>query len=375
MNVLKSNLLIVLFLFASCAKLERIGIKANKYPHQKQSDIFRMVWAKNLDPQYITGNLPIGYGTPLIHESKVFITDLSGKLNVYDLNSGRVIKTFDEKKPLSGKLGVYQNKLFYSSISGRVYVRDLATYNLEYAIDLKAPVETCPLFHQGRAIYHLRNHQIMALDAISGKILWSYKRAIPFSTTLQRVSVPVAVGNKLYVGFADGYVGGFSLEEGILEWETKISMGNKFVDVDVTPIYFNGRIVVSSANGDLKFLSPQNGGQMISIAATPGHTPKIEENKLVFGTVDGRLLIVNSNGSIILDKKISENGISALSLWKNGYVAAGYDGNLYFISKFGLKIEDKWDLGTSFSTVFGELTVDKGNLAVYSSRNRLYVFR
>lgn len=374
MQSLLTSFLIAL-LFASCAKLEKVGIKLNNYPHKSQKEVFQLAWAKNLDPISQTGNLSIGYGTPIVHNEKVYFSDKLGFINVFDLISGRQLHKIDEGKQLSGKLGVYNNKLFYSSVSGRVYVRDLATMKLDYAIDLKAPIESAPLFHQGRAIFHLRNHQILALDAVSGKILWSYKRAIPYSTTLQRVSVPEAKGSRLFVGFADGYVGGFSLEEGVLEWESKITNANKFVDVDVRPVLFQGKLVVSSANGSLKYLSPQTGGQILSVDVTPGHTPLVDGSRIVFGTTDGEVLIVDGNGQIAYKSKIAKAGISSLALWKNGYVVSTYDGNLFYISKDNMKIKGKWHLGTDFSTVFGKLVVSNGHLAVYSSRNRLYIFR
>lgn len=367
--------ILVAALFVSCAKLEKAGIKLNKYPHKSQKEVFQLAWAKNLDPVSQTGNLSIGYGTPIIHNEKVYFSDKLGFINVFDLASGRQLHKIDEGKQLSGKLGIYNGKLFYSSISGRVYVRDLVSMKLDYAIDLKAPVESAPLFHQGRAIYHLRNHQILALDAVSGKILWSYKRAIPYSTTLQRVSVPEAKGSRLFVGFADGYVGGFSLEEGVLEWETKITNANKFVDVDVRPVLFQGKLVVSSANGTLKYLSPQTGGQILSVEATPGHTPVVDGSRIVFGTVDGKVIIVDGNGQIAYNSQVSQAGISSLAIWKKGYVVSTYDGNLFYLSKENMKVEGKWHLGTGFSTVFGRLVVSKSHLAVYSSRNRLYIFR
>jgi outer membrane protein assembly factor BamB len=377
MKVSSLSLLVLLFslLGTSCAKLESLGMKPDAYPHKKQQSFFHLNWVKNLDPIHQTGNLPIGYGTPLIHNKVVYFSDKTGLINAYDLESGRVLWSFNEKKQLSGKLGIYKGKLFYSSVSGRVYVRDIKTQNLDYAIDLKAPIEAEPMFHQGRAIFHLRNHQIMALDASTGKILWSYKRAVPYNTTLQRVSVPQAKGSRLFVGFADGHVGGFSLEEGILDWETRITNKNKFIDVDVTPVIINNRLVVSSANGDLKFLSLKTGGQIISVAVTPGHTPRVEGNRLVFGTVDGRFLIVDSNGQIAIDKKISDKGISSVVAWKGGYVAASHDGGLYYLNKSKLEVTESWHLGTDFSTVFGKLVASDGYLAVYSSRNRLYLFK
>src|SRR5690606_9929908 len=118
-------------------------------------------------------------------------------------------------------------------VEGRVFARHYLTGQLKYAVDLGASVETEGAVYKGRILFQLRNHQIFALDALTGKILWGHKRSVPFMTTLQRASTPAFVDNKVIVGMADGVVVALSLDDGSLLWERKIGTAAKFVDVDV----------------------------------------------------------------------------------------------------------------------------------------------
>ena len=140
---------------------------------------------------------------------------------------------------------------------------------------------------------HMRNHKIVALDAATGKILWGYKRSIPYTTTLQRVSQVLPYKNKVIVGFADGHVGAISIEEGIVSWEQKITSNFKFVDVDVNPVLFNDKVVVCSANGNLTFLNPDNGIVERTLNVTLGHTPLIINDVLYAGTASGKIVSVD----------------------------------------------------------------------------------
>jgi outer membrane protein assembly factor BamB len=357
----------LLFIF-SCSRLK-------PEPASRNLSFFHPVWFKNLDPVQDAGNLPIGFASPLIHENRVFVADLKGEISCFDLESGRVQWSHVEDAPLGGQIAILNDHVVYASYSGRVYSRAWRTGEIKYAVDLKAPIESAPTFYQGRMFIHMRNHQLMALDSETGKILWSYKRAVPFATTLQRVSRPLVVANKLFIGFADGFVAAFSIEEGVMLWERKLSFANKFVDVDIHPQIFEKLLLISSSEGPLSFLNPDNGEISSSLPVAPGHTPLIQGDKLVFGSINGQVVIVDRNRQIQHQVSISDSGLSAMTVWKGMYIFANYQGEILVVDGKTLAVIERRHLGQAFSTVFGELATSEKYLAIYSSRNRLYIFR
>lgn len=366
-------LFITLFFLSSCAQLKKIDIPLEK--PQKTVDVFRVKWSKNLDPIHDAGNLPIGTASPLIHEDILYAGSMSGAMSAFDLESGRLIWSENEEQPISSKASLFGEHIIYGTKLGRVFSRHYLTGKLNYSIDLGSSIESAPVIYAGRMFIHMRNHKIIALDAATGKILWGYQRSIPYTTTLQRVSQVLPYNNRVVVGFADGHVGAISIEEGVVVWEQKITNNFKFIDVDVNPVLFNNRVVVCSANGDLTFLNPENGVVEKTLNVTLGHTPVILDDTLYGGTTNGEIISVDMDGNLINSKKVAISGITSLVPWQASLVASTMNGKILSIDRKGFEVQDTFELGSDLSTVFGELQQAAGHLAVYSSRNRLYLFK
>lgn len=342
---------------------------------EKPKNFFRVQWAKNLDPEYVSGNLPIGFGAPRIFNDMVYMGSLSGVMSAYDLESGRVLWSHNDKTPLSGPVEFFKDHIAYGGLSGRFFVRHYLTGALKYAIDLGAPIESAPHFQNDRILVYLRGHQIVQLDAETGKILWVYKRAVPVTTTLQRTTRPLVIGNKIILGFADGFVGALSRDEGLIIWETKIVDQSKFIDVDLNPVLAGGVIVTGSPSGDLKAINPDNGAVSRSYGVSVMAHPVLKNDQLVLGTNDGEVILMSIGGEILKKAKISDQPVSAVTWWKDNLVAASFDGKIRSIDPLTLKIIDQFAMGYEYSAVFSDLVVNDDFMAVYTSRNRLYIFR
>lgn len=369
--------LLFCLIFVSCAQLSQVDEKITKLldkPDSGQKN-FTVAWIKNLDPDHESGNLPIGTGSPFVHEGILYMGDLSGRMTAFQLENGRELWRVDEKQPINAKANIFNDLLIYGSIEGRLFARNYFTGKLAYALDLDAPIESSPIFSGGRMYLHLRDHRIVCMDASTGKVFWSYQRSIPFPTTLQRVSVVLPYKNKVIVGFADGNITSLSMEEGVVLWEQRISDGVKFVDVDVEPVYFSGYIVAGSAAGEMKYINPDNGAIIRSVPLTLQTKPLKIKNTLMVGTVFGEVALVDSTGKVLKRRKFLDSGISSLVRWKDGIVASSMSGDVIYIDPSELKVVEKYNLGHEQSAVFGHLIVSDNFLSLYSSRNRLYVFR
>jgi outer membrane protein assembly factor BamB len=196
---MSSFTLLLLFFLGACAGLKPVA------PAKKFS-AFKNIWSKNLDGEFVSGNLPIGLGAPRIFNDIVYMGSLNGVMSAYDIESGRVLWSVNEKTTLGGPVEFFNDHVAYGGLNGRLFVRHYLSGKLKYAIDLAAPIESAPVFHKDHLFIYLRGHQVVHLDASTGKVIWAYKRAVPVATTLQRVTKPLVVGNKVIVGFADGFL-------------------------------------------------------------------------------------------------------------------------------------------------------------------------
>ncbi len=358
---------LILFL-ASCGQFR---------PHApaQEKRFFSLNWAKNLDPEYVTGNLPIGLGAPRVFNDLVYMGSMSGVMTAYDVETGRTIWSKNDKTPLGGPVEFFKDHVAYGGLNGRLFVRHYLTGKLKYAIDLMAPIESAPFFYNDKLLIYLRGHQIVHLDAETGKVLWVYKRAVPVTTTFQRTSRPLVSGNKIFIGFADGFVGALSVEEGLLLWETKVVDQQKFVDADLNPLIAQGLLIMGSPSGELKAINPDSGAISRSFNVSVMAHPFIRGQQLLLGTNDGEVVIMGLGGEILKRVKISKQPVSAVTWWKDTIVAASFDGYLRAIDPLTLTVIDSFALGYDYSSIFSDLVITDEYLTLYSSRNRLYVFR
>ena len=169
---------------------------------------------------------------------------------------------------------------------------------------------------------HTRNHQIFSLDATTGKILWAYKRSVPFLTTLQGVSTPLIDGNRIYVGFADGSLVALSMEEGVLAWESKVVNGPKFIDADTGPTLFNGKLFIGSQANQLASVNSATGFIERRFPYTMTAKPIIHKGMMIFGTADGEIVALAPDFSEKKKLKVDNFAISSLVSCENASFAS-----------------------------------------------------
>ncbi|MCT4641282.1 MAG: PQQ-like beta-propeller repeat protein [Bacteriovoracaceae bacterium] len=371
------KLFFTISILVSCSSLKKIREDNSLFLDRqvrKKNRLF-VSWTKNLDPAYKSGNLSISTSSPKIDGDFLYMGDQAGKMNAYEVDTGRRLWSVDNEQPINAKVGVYKSNIIYGSIYGRLYSRNKYNGKLVYAVDLGAPIESEPVFSKKKMFIHLRNHTIVCLDPKTGKLFWSYKRSIPFKISLQRVSRPFIYKDSIIVGFADGVLAKISQADGIILWETVLSNASKFIDVDTTPIEFNGHIVAGSSKGNLSFVNPSNGYVVRSLNIIAGTAPLVFGNELVVGSIFGELYLVDKSGQIKKSVKLSNSAISSIKVWKDSLVVSTMGQNIYVVDQFSFDLLQSRALGTEISSIFGFLESDSDNLAAFSSRNRLYVFK
>ncbi|MBY0516955.1 MAG: PQQ-binding-like beta-propeller repeat protein [Bacteriovoracaceae bacterium] len=361
--------LVLIFLFG-CSQFKNWDIKSPE--HSK--DFFTIRWAKNLDYTYQPGNLPITYGGVTVANDVIYAGALDGSFRAIDVENGRILWEHLEVKSIAAPALVYGDFIYYGTQSGRLLVRQAISGELKYAIDLGAPIESAPVYHEGRLVIYLRGHQIVCLDAETGKIIWNYRRAVPVTVTLQRTTKPLVIGNKIFVGFADGFAAALSLQEGSMLWEQKLVETQKFVDVDLNPILVDNLIITGSPSGELTGLDPNDGTIRRQFGLSALSHPMVRGQSLLFGNQAGEIVFMTTEGKVLKQKVVSKHGINQTWWWKDHVVAATFGGELLAIDPLTLEVKARFMLGNSQSAVFGDIAQDSQGLGIMSSRNRLYFF-
>lgn len=361
----------LLFALSSCSTLKQYAPKADVGEKAKMAP----AWIKNLDPKYDSGNLPIGLQSPLINEGIVYAGHNGGYMQAYELENGRVIWSEYDGSAYHAGAVAYKDQVIYGTVQGRIISRHGILGTIKYSVDLGASVETRGTIYNGRIFFQLRNHQIFCLDVETGKIIWGYKRSVPYLTTLQRASTPVVYKDKLLVGFADGVFAALSIEEGVLLYETKLSSASKFVDVDNAAFIYNDRVYISPSGGLLSLIDPNTGKILRTSDFATSRAPILRDDQLLFGTPNGELILTDKNLNQIKTIKISKGVVTSIVPFKNYFAVATTAGELKLIDQKTLEVVSTYKLGHAYSAVFGDMMSTPDSLAVLTSRNRLFLFR
>lgn len=363
-----SALYLPFLLFCSCAYFAPRGKMVISDPFSK------IAWIKNQDPNYESGNLPIALNSPLIHQDMVFVGKNTGVMEALELKNGRSVWHTQNEGSFHGGPQVMDDLLIYGTTEGRVFARRWATGELRYEVDLGATVESPASIYEGRALFHLRNHKIVCLDAKTGKILWAYQRSVPYLNTLQGVSRPVVYKKRVYVGMADGNIVALGLNDGTVIWERKLTTASKFVDVDSEALIVNDSVVIGPKSGLLYVINPTAGQIIRTFEYGLAHVPFDDKGMIFVPTTDGQVVKFDSSWKELQKIKLSEASLSSIKIWKDHVVVSDVKGKIYLLDKDLKKVLRTHQFGHAYSAVFGDLQVKDDYLLILSSRNRLYAF-
>src|SRR5690606_23625604 len=102
--------------------------------------------------------------------------------------------------------------------------------------------------------------QVVALDAITGKFKWQYKGETPEEYTLRGHAGVAVSGDLAYTGFSNGTLVALRKDNGSVAWSSSLKAdADRFVDVDATPLVFDGTVYASSSSGGVYALDKRTG--------------------------------------------------------------------------------------------------------------------
>jgi outer membrane protein assembly factor BamB len=369
------KILVVFFVLSSCAQISKLPKPKGVKP---QEDLASLIWVKDLDPPYRPGKLPIGLSSPTLDGHKVLVGTPNGEL--LEIQTGN----FQEKVLYKGDAPIYapvlikDNVYYFGTLGGDLIAWSVSENKIKYNVNVGAPIETSINFHDGRLIIPVRNHSLLCVDALTGKILWSYKRPVAAIKTLQRRSSALVIGKNVILGFSDGYLISFRMEDGNIQWESKVTEAESrhFQDILPTPTYFEGRVWVNTYQGYLKAYKLENGTLEKTVLEKPSSNLMVHDGHLFFASTLGDIIKINNKFEVSVHfKKLSNFLVYQLQAWGKFFVVNDHQGQVYWVDqKESQKLLKTFHLGHSYSTVFGPMTGGQNYLTLISSRNRLYLF-
>jgi alcohol dehydrogenase (cytochrome c) len=134
--------------------------------------------------------------------------------------------------------------------------KNVSELRVEWQRQLETPVtkvESTPIVRGSTMFFTEPPNQVLALDAVTGSILWSYSRDLP--SKLQVCCGPVnrgvaLLGNRVFVATLDAHLIALQAETGQLLWDVEVGKPSAGYSITAAPLAIGDMVITGVAGGE-----------------------------------------------------------------------------------------------------------------------------
>ena len=160
--------------------------------------------------------------SPLLLEHLIIQGNPIDGLVAYSRKSAAEVWRLKLENGVEGGVAAAGNRLFFGSSDGQFYAVDLITGKILWSFPARSETLAAPSVENNVVYFESGADVVYALDTASGKLLWTYNRQTTTSLSIRATTTPTIAGDKLLVGFSDGYVVALKKSDGTMIWERKL---------------------------------------------------------------------------------------------------------------------------------------------------------
>ena len=274
--------------------------------------------------------------SPLVIDNVLVEANAVDGILAFNRKTGSQLWRLNLKNGVEGGVASAGDKLFFGSSDGDFYCVSLNDGKVIWTFPVRAETLAAPTFENGVVYFQSGSDVVYALDAASGKQLWTYNRQTGGTLLIRATTRPVVAGDSVLVGFSDGFVVSLKKHDGSLQWEKKIGKAARFRDVDSTPVIDGKNMYVASFDAALYSLDVDTGninwsteeGGYVPVTVGTGALA----DRLYYSTAGGKILIVDKNSGIILHSVAVKNGIATQPVVAKGYMIYGESEGAFIVA-------------------------------------------
>lgn len=254
----------------------------------------------------------------------------------YDIKSGDRKWTYAVPNGVEKEPAVFNNRLYFGGNDGFFYSINLDSGLEVWKTHIKSEIVATPAYdaQEGRVYFVTTSNSILALEAESGRQVWSYTRQDPSSYSIRGGTTPVIHKNLVYVGFSEGSFVAFNKSNGTINWEIQLNKNKRFKDIDASAVVDGDKIYVSGYDDKLYTLSTTN-GDILNKFEAGGYVPVTIEGSLVYyPSSNGKVYALNKDSLKAVWEYTVPNGLPTEISLLNGTVVFGESlGDLVLLNK------------------------------------------
>ncbi len=289
--------------------------------------ILENAWSRSTLKNEFFGFRRLNRMAPVVLDSMVIEANAIDGLVAFERAGGKELWRIDLENGVEGGAEASGDKLYFGSSDGQFYCVYLANGKTVWTFPVRAETLSSPTVEGGVVYFQSGADVVYALDANSGKQLWVYNRQVTTQLSIRATTRPLVLGDTVYAGFSDGFLVALKKKEGALNWERKIGRGNRFRDVDATPVADGDSLYVASFDGALVSLNAASGevnwtieqGAYVPVTLGVGRF----NDRLYYSTANGEILTVDKRSGKILKTFKVEHGIATQVSLYRGFLIYG----------------------------------------------------
>jgi outer membrane protein assembly factor BamB len=279
---------------------------------------------------------------PIVYDNKVYTLDSEGNVAATSAaNGGSVwrVSLKPEKERgragYGGGLAADDGRIYAATGFGTVVALDAGSGRVIWSKVLGIPIRQSPTVAEGRIFVVNSDSQLYALSAQDGSELWTAS-GLPEGAAILSNASPAVSGNIVIVPYPSGEVAAFDVKTGAPKWSE--SMGGGDITTSLSGIGMVARPVVDrdtvfavSRGGRLTATAKDSGERLWAREISASQTPWVAGDMLFVVDVSGKLLaLTRKDGKIKWVAALPDSGT-----W-SGPVLAG--GKLWLASSKGLLV-------------------------------------
>ena len=216
----------------------------------------RTLWARTLmDPRTQDIWRPMQYAIPTPDGDRVYLGNTNNVFYAFNAKNGEILWSFNTAGPVECGAVVSGERVVFGDGDGRIYCVNRANGRLFWTYQVQGQV-LGSLATNGELVFIRTTHErLYAVTLADGKWKWMQSRELPPNFTIRGLASPLVDGDRVIAGFADGYLFGFNTADGTEVFKTLLQKGERFTDVDATPLIDGEYMYIASYGGTFYCLS------------------------------------------------------------------------------------------------------------------------
>lgn len=322
-------------------------------------DLPKTEWRATLRKSANLGRGLYQFGAPMLRDDTLYVGSAKGGLFAI-ATTGKSRWHYDTTGPVFAPVAVYGNLVYAADAEGTVYAVHRDDGREEWRLELDAEIMAQPLATEATLFVVTMRGELIAIHRDSGAVRWRTPgRLVATSFSVKGASDPVAVGELIVVGHADGRVTAYRQSNGDIAWEERVAGRNAVLqDVDTKPLVVDGRLYIAAAGRGLMALEPSTGKTLWrSKLGSPNNL--LLANNILYVAGQGNVYAVDpKTGGRHWESQLPESEVAAPVLVNGKLITISTQDRLYVLDPATGQLLGKRHLG---SGTYGDLAVD-GNL-------------